>query len=168
MLNSYDKVLQTALSILYSVNGKSVILKERSEELDRLNETFHRDLHDTCLCNFFETVPTSGHGIVVTKESMFLGLPNETLIAVRSPHRLMVKFKSDTSKTYLLTVNAVRKSLGLNSPLIRSTGPRDTISSIKRESQAHFVFDALADFGGVETGRYVRFSRLQFSKTHNK
>jgi hypothetical protein len=99
------------LVLTYSADRTSPLLKlmSDSDALQALNEDFIGTYFRGEILSFYETIDVAGIGKLVEKQSTFLGLPNERLIASNANHSNLVKFATKDSEGYRIISNELKR-----------------------------------------------------------
>ncbi len=95
-------------NLLSLSSSKSYIgdLQKGSMSTQLINDEFRNAYWDIQLWSFFETLPTTGLGIVVDRDSAVLGLPAERIQLMNANHRNICKFADRFDSNYMSLRNA--------------------------------------------------------------
>jgi len=111
----FGKLLQRLTSIFLHENNHHLLssLKSDSETLERLSESFARMLNDRSFIvhSFVEELPMTnikGIGLVVDKNSGYIGVPQEEKDTIHADHLGMVKFASTQDPGYVKVLGAIQ------------------------------------------------------------
>lgn len=106
------RVIHNLLSVASSsswTRPRLGILRLDSEVLQRLHLEFviSASKHTFSILSFYETLPTPAVGVVVPKDSVFIGLPQEQVLGLHATHRDMSRFRSQTDSKYRLVGGSI-------------------------------------------------------------
>lgn len=144
-------------SLLSLSSSKSYVndLEKGSISTQFINDEFRNAYQDIHLWSFFETLPTTGLGMIVERESAVLGLPGERIQLMNTNHRNICKFADQLDPNYLSLRNAFKSTV--------ESIKRDWIS--KQRNLAITQLQTISDFLGVLEGPEADLGRVKQKQT---
>lgn len=148
---------QLLKNLLSLASSKSYVgdLQRGSANIQLINDEFRNAYQNIQLWSFFETLPTTGLGIVVDRDSAVLELPGEHIQLMNANHRNVCKFVDRQDSNYLSLRNAFVSSI--------DTIKKDWVATQRKLNIAQL--QTVSDFLGISEGPEADLTRLGNKQT---